>query len=229
MTEYGLSIGIPPEILKSELEQHVVDYVYEKIALWRDNEENATTATENVLSEHLCDFLDNSARLDEVPVRFSHQTGQGQKHHVDFSAKPISTCMIAFGYASIHDTVLVFEAKRLPAPDKKREFEYLSGCSIKKAPSGGVQRFKLGLHGYRNNMAVLVGYIQQQNAAFFFSCINKWLNDFANKSPDSLSWTKSEQLQHLEYDTSRKKARSTSQHPRTQGDNIVLHHLWIEM
>src|SRR5947199_34120 len=43
------------------------------------------------------------------------------------------------------DSFFSFEAKRLPTPGTGREKEYVTGNGIKQ--SGGIERFKKGLHG----------------------------------------------------------------------------------
>ena len=63
-------------------------------------------------------------------------------------------------YHTIYDPFLVFEGKRLPAPVVSREREYVIGGAKK---SGGIRRFKLGLHGAQQTTAAMVGYIQKSD------------------------------------------------------------------
>jgi hypothetical protein len=77
-------------------------------------------------------------------------------------------------YRTIYDPFLVFEGKRLPAPSKAREREYVSGGT---AYSGGIQRFKRGLHGATVEQAAIVGYVQDDGFAQWLTRINSWISD----------------------------------------------------
>lgn len=55
---------------------------------------------------------------------------------------------------------MVIECKRLPTPGgKDREREYVSGFHANGSPTGGIQRFKLGLHGGQVHDAAMIGYV----------------------------------------------------------------------
>lgn len=130
-------------------------------------------------------------------------------------------------YASIcDDNIVVFEAKRLPAPGgKMREKEYVTGGS---KISGGIQRFKSGVHGQDHIVAAMIGYIQKKDADHFYRIINQWILEFSTCPLDDLSWESIEILQNFSYHDNGT-ARLLSVHPRTEGANIELHHLWVEM
>jgi len=58
----------------------------------------------------------------------------------------------------------------LPAPAATREREYVTGGTEK---SGGIQRFKLGLHGAQQEAGAMIGYIQDKDPKSWQSSINK--------------------------------------------------------
>ena len=90
---------------------------------------------------------------------------------------------------SIYAPFLVLECKRLPAPSKDREKEYVTGFDH---TSGGIQRFKMGLYGHTHSFAVLIGYIQRENSKFWYNKIREWILELAQGDiEDQCSWDES--------------------------------------
>jgi hypothetical protein len=120
----------------------------------------------------------------------------------------------------------------LPAPlPKEREKEYVTGTKLNKI-SGGIQRFKLGLHGAKHNLAAMIGYIQDSSHDWC-STINKWISELVeNPIGDGNTWENNEKLKIIEEDKTIGIAKYQSIHNRT-GDvvnnEIEIHHLWITM
>ena len=111
---------------------------------------------------------------------------------VDVSALPTTHQFVGETYHTIYDPILVFEGKRLPAPSRGREREYVTGGLEK---SGGIQRFKLSLHGARQNIAVLVGYVQKGTLQEWHNQINDWIRELATSAvPSEETWFTGEQL-----------------------------------
>ena len=127
--------------------------------------------------------------------------------------------------------MLVFECKRLPAPSPDREKEYLTGG--KKNKTGGIQRFKLGLHGADHNIAAMIGYLQEGHASYWHDKINKWIAELINGTmADNCVWNISEMLEKREEDSSKGIAKYQSTHNRSgsvQSNKILIRHLWITM
>ena len=92
-------------------------------------------------------------------VHFHHEEPQGVRHSADFSANPIDAGWIEGRQYTKYEPILVMEGKRLPTPGSGREREYVASAAGEK-PGGGVQRFKLGLHGAKLSRAGMVGYVQ---------------------------------------------------------------------
>lgn len=133
----------------------------------------------------------------------------------------------------IYDPFLVIECKRLPTPGgKDREREYVSGFHSNGSPTGGIQRFKLSLHGSQVEVAAVVGYIEKHDSNHWHKEINQWLADLvSNPRADGARWSLSEQLQELSTDGD-DAAWCDSEHRRI-GDCITpeirLRHLWVKM
>jgi hypothetical protein len=96
------------------------------------------------------------------------------------------------------------EAKRLPTPKGKNrdEREYVIVSQEKEngkkkfKGNGGIQRFKEGAHAPKLSYSIMIGYIQENNAEYWFEKINDWINKLT--ITDSVFWNESDYLQKQE-------------------------------
>ncbi len=165
-------------------------------------------------------------------VRFDHEEYQTGRRSVDLSASPQESVSFEAVVYTIYDPIVVIECKRLPAPSSSRAKEYVTGPTPEKI-SGGIQRFKLGLHGAKLNLSAIIGYVQDHSACHWHKKINGWISELvSNPIGDGCIWTTDESLKAFEGDTSRGIYSYRSIHSRT-GDivnnEIELHHLWVTM
>jgi len=210
--------------------ERALEFVRGELPKWRDDPTRPAEESEERLNAQLCKYLNVAARETFPMVCFHHEEKQAQRRRVDFSALPSENHFIGATFYSIYDPVIVFEGKRLPPPTRDRQREYVTGGELK---SGGIQRFKLGLHGARQNLAVLIGYIQGGSLREWFDEINKWIRDLESSSRSiHEKWSTKERLTDFVEDALKKIAYSRSLHPRV-GDvltpNIQLRHLWLHM
>ena len=102
-----------------------------------------------------------------------------------------------------------------------------------KDTTGGIQRFKLGLHGADFSLAAMIGYVQEKTTRHWHGQINKWISELASgEQAEECPWTDEEALKQFEEDLPKGVATCHSHHSRTGGkssDKIELHHLWIQM
>ena len=131
-------------------------------------------------------------------VHFHHEEPQGVRHSADFSANPTDRAWIEGRQYTKYEPILVLEGKRLPTPGSGREREYVASAAGEK-PAGGVQRFKLGLHGARLSIAGMVGYVQERTCADWFAEVNHWIDDLAS-SADPL-WSSADRLKGFVFDS----------------------------
>jgi hypothetical protein len=209
------------------VELRVIRFVRNNLAAWRENlpaSPPSQTSAEKDLNEDLCGFLNNASHPEEL-FFFQPEVGQKGLRRVDFAVKPYSDLVARGYYASIREKIVVFEAKRLPAPKTSREREYVTGG---REVTGGIQRFKTGDHGGEHTVAALIGYIQQHDISYFREMINAWITEYTLTSPDGLLWSADEQLGAPDLHTDRT-ARLLSKHSRAGNAPIELHHLWVEM
>ena len=216
--------------IESTLVARTLAFVRRQLAAWRDDPDRLEEEAENRLNAQLCKFMDTHARTDFPMVRFNHEEPQSGHRKVDLSATPARPMVIGAIPHTIYDPFLVLEGKRLPTPSSDRRKEYVTGL---ESTSGGIQRFKLGLHAVRLDVAAMLGYVQDRTLQDWHHDINEWILDLANgRPPDVCPWETAEILGTLDEDATDRTASCCSTHGRT-GDvslnAIVLHHLWVAM
>lgn len=203
-----------------------LNFVTAQLPKWRDDPDRSEVALEEELNGQLCKYLNVAARREDFSMAyFHHEERQTGQRRVDLSALPLNPTLIEGRAYTTYEPFLVLEGKRLPAPSKDREREYVTGGD--KA-SGGIQRFKLGLHGAMLCHAGMIGYIQKDSSANWFNRINEWITELAAEPGE---WTDSELLQELATNESDRSSSCCSVHPRIESDtgDIRLTHLWVEI
>jgi len=221
-----IAAGIGPD----QLTQSTLAFVYQQLPAWRDDPDRPVEVSEPKLNLQLCKFLDSQACNNFPMIRFDHEEYQYARRSVDLSASPVEATVIDVKLYSIYDPFLVFECKRLPAPRNDREREYVTGG---KKSSGGIQRFKLGLHGAKLDLVAIIGYIQAQDAQHWHTTINRWISSLSHgKITDECVWGRNEKLGALEEDAAKGTASCRSVHGRTGrvlSNRVVIQHLWVIM
>lgn len=222
-----ITSGLVPDTLALK----TIDFVYTQLPAWRDDPHRPDEKSENKLNPQLCKFLDSHAKDDFPMVCFQHEEYQSGRSRVDMSASPTETTTIGANLHTIYDPVVVFECKRLPATSRDREKEYVTGGIGNK--TGGIQRFKLGLHGANHNVAAIIGYLQEGSARDWHDKINRWITELSRGAIiDICVWNISEILDKLEEVPSKGIANCQSTHNRSgsvKSNKILIRHLWIKM
>jgi hypothetical protein len=217
-------------IERDTLEKQTIAFVKDQLATWRDHPDRVSEQAEEKLNAQLCKFLNIQARRIFPMAHFHHEERQAGRARVDISASPTELISAALYADSIFEPFLVLEAKRLPAPAAGREREYVTGY---EARSGGIQRFKLGLHAPNHETAVMIGYVQKGALAAWLAKINGWIAELVEaNATDGCVWHAGEELVDYEEDDLRGTARSLSRHQRhgdPPGNRITLYHLWVSM
>lgn len=218
--------GLIPKTLK---------FIRDQLPDWRDDAKLPSDDAEKSLNFHLCVFLNRRSREILPMVHFQHEVPQGKSRSVDMGVLGTEelTVIDARGY-SIYEPFLVIEAKRLPAPSRDREREYVAGEKRNNAsPTGGVQRFKLGLHGADIEIAVMIGYIQEKTIPYWHAVINQWIGILSKeKAGDKCIWGTDDMIGKYDLDEERGISSSVSDHLRAEScrtKSIRIHHLWVEM
>lgn len=181
---------------------------------------------EEELNGQLCKYLNAAARRENFSMAyFHHEEPQTGQRRIDLSALPPDPAVIEGRSYSIFNPFLVLEGKRLPPPKPDREREYVTGGDKK---SGGIQRFKLGLHGARLRHAGMIGYVQRDSFDDWFTSINVWISELAEST---LAWSQEDCLAELTTDVANRVASCVSAHDRVDAETVRIHlsHLWVDM
>jgi hypothetical protein len=227
-----LTSGLRPDTLTDQ----ILRFVQTELPGWRDDPDRPdqeTTPSEERLNGQLCDYLTVAAR-DRLPmVFFHHEERQTGTRRVDFGAHPCQKQFVGERCCTIYEPIIVFEGKRLPSPgnDRRRTREYVTGEGGEK--SGGIQRFKLGLHGDKHKLAAMIGYIEKGEPIEWLKRINGWIRELEESFRfDGETWSAKEQLTNFVEDTSNRTASASSIHSRVgkaASKSIHIRHLWVTM
>ncbi len=212
-----------------------LEFVRILLPVWRDDPKRPQNSAEKSLNSSLCDFLDTRARNTCPMVRFKHEALQAVSQTVDIGIHGTEevTHIGIHGY-TIYEPFMVMEGKRLPAPSKDREREYVTGTNrTSGGPTGGIQRFKLGLHGAKVQTAVIIGYVEKHSVQHWFAKINEWISDLVGRTnSDSCIWSATDLLEELVCDDAQNTSTARSMHTRADEcltPLIRVHHLWVVM
>src|SRR5262249_10882351 len=134
--------------------------------------------SERELTAQLGAYLNSAARKSLDVVQFTTEVPDSVQRgrSIDVAVQPSDASIVVAGRTyTLFEVLLPIECKRLPTPAEhgRDELEYVTVRD--GGTTGGIQRFKLGAHGAAHAMAVMIGYIQEGNAAQWSRRINRWL------------------------------------------------------
>lgn len=222
------SIGrLASSAVQNSLIEQTIEFVWGCLIPWRNDPDRPFAEGEEELNAQFHNFLQSCANETFPMVLFQHEQRQEGRRRVDLSVKPVKRIIIEGVTYTKYHPILVIEGKRLPAPSKTRAREYVSGV---EELSGGIQRFKLGLHGKEHATVIILGYLQQGNLQEWHSRINGWISDLARDQSDD--WANHEVLAAFSHHRGGQKARASSKHPRLKEcktPEIQILHFWIQM
>lgn len=226
--EHSKSIGrLAPSATQASLIEQTIEFVWGCLIPWRNDPDRSFADGEEELNAQFHNFLQSCANETFPMVFFQHEQRQEGRRRVDLSAKPVKKIVIEGVTYTKYQPILVIEGKRLPAPSRNREREYISG---EEQRSGGIQRFKLGLHGKEHTTVIILGYLQQGGFEEWHSRINEWISELANNQPSD--WANQETLAAFSHHDKEQKARTSSLHPRIEGCKtpvIQIFHFWVQL
>jgi hypothetical protein len=143
-------------------------------------------------------------------------------------------------YYNCEDQLYIIEAKRLPTPsragqgDRSREYvvsDWDRRNSAKKNRTGGIERFKEGLHGGAFDRSAIVAFIQHETPDLWLVKVNSWINDLiANPVPcHKAAWNKNDLLVRVKSPSAAVSlSEFRSKHLRSAGaSHIKLRHYWL--
>ena len=206
---------------QEEIVESVIIFVYEYLCKWRDAPMRPNKESEKKLNPDLPKFLTSYAHKDELGINFFPEEPQEGRRTIDFS--------ICYDSTEYYNKIItVFECKRLTKTiGEERIDEYVTGH---EKTDGGIQRFKLEVHGKEHEIVGMIGYIQSGTYLEWLETINNCIVNLCDKPDENgLNWNKSELLNTIECDEENSKYHSKSIHSRKTRPNITIHHLWVNM
>lgn len=210
----------------------LLNFIKDQLPSWRDRKDRHAATAENTLTSQLAAHLNGAARLSDgwdflqFRTEVPDETEKGRS--IDLVPSPCGdTVWVEGRRCTEFDTLMPIECKRLPTPkgNDRDEREYVVS---QHSTTGGIQRFKDGLHGGAHTLGAMIGYIQTDSASTWFDRMGKWIDDLvASNQP---GWAKEDRL-NLEVDDDRAGvAVYSSCHKRKRNlEDISLRHVWVVM
>lgn len=218
-------------LLKDSFIHELLRFLATQLGEWKRDPERPHESSETALTQQLCSYLNSASRLSDgwdilqFKVEAIDEAHPGRK--IDLVASPCGPHVLVQGRRYTHyDTIIPVECKRLPTPKDSRrdEREYVIDG---KATLGGMQRFKLGLHGAKHSQGAMIAYVQGDHCADWFNRIDGWIRQLATCET---GWSEADALEPSADCAKAGMATYDSTHSRTEGlGPIQLRHLWIEM
>lgn len=203
----------------------VVDFLKTHLPQFVKTILNADIENENGLNSRLSRFITNAAVQE---VFFADRESMEDETRGNSAAVDIGI------FLKVEDTgidpplITVFEGKRLSSklPSKRRR-EYVIGHEEdgKHVQCGGIERFKLSIHGGKLNHAGMIGYIQDETADCWIEKVNSWICDLCSQ-PSDPAWLELEKLTLQKIDG--RVAKFSSIVNRLES-KIYLTHLWVDL
>lgn len=224
-------IGQPDEkLLEEEAFHHaIIDFIERELPTWRDRKDRPSAEDEPLLNETLCDHLDCAARHSFDSIRFTHEPIQSPGRAADLAVKPGKQIVVEGVSYSVFEQLLPIECKRLPTPPDKRrsDCEYVHGLPGHR--TGAIERFKHGLHGPKNQRALIIAYVQDETFGHWLAHINNRLKRLANENADEGLWNPVEVLSDAVPDLGKFESMHRRLQQKCSTTSIHIEHLWLRM
>lgn len=213
--------------------REIVTFVERELPVWVERPEISGFEDEPRLNQSLCLHLDRASRHRFDSIRFLQEPIQGSGRNADLGVFPVEGITVqGIGYQD-YEQLLPIECKRLPTPTDSRrsDIEYVHGLPDHR--TGGIERFKHGLHGRENRHALIIAYLQAESSKHWLRVINERLTELALRGSDGGLWNPSELLTLGASVVPTRVNRLSSQHKRVQppccSDNVNMDHLWLQI
>ena len=210
----------------------LLEFIAGELPGWRDRQDRPVEESETVLTSQLCAHLNSAAR--HVPgwdiLQFRTETPdeiqKGRK--IDLVSSPSGVAIWVEGRRHTEfDSLIPIECKRLPTPTGKDrdEREYVV---TRNGTTGGIQRFKAGLHGAAHTLGAMIAYVQSGSLPSWETRVAAWITDLIDAGESG--WTANDLLSPQRTDLGLKLSVLSSSHGRQKGLGAMdLRHFWLEM
>jgi hypothetical protein len=184
---------------------------------------------EKGFTQELCKMLNREVILPIIFDRDNMEnTEDGHSPSTDFGVYPKSKLVIERNGEIDLDgyEFLRIEAKILGVKEAYREKEYLIGMDSKKEPKlcGGVERFKLGIHGSKLQQCGMIGYLVEGTFEEWHDKINTWVKELSNTNTN---WSETEKLQQLYIHDFFCECNSEHDRVESISPKVKIKHYWV--
>lgn len=213
--------------------REIVFFIEHELPIWRQRSSISAVEDESRLNQSLCLHLDKVSRRNFNVVRFLQEPLQGPNRNADLGVFPLNTLNLDGTNFDDEAQLLPIECKRLPTPpgNRRSDLEYVHGQPGHR--TGGIERFKHGLHGPKNQHALMIGYVQAKAFEHWLGAINERLAKLAKGGADEGLWNPAERLDTEASGPSAKVQRLASRHQRRRppcaSGSVNMQHLWLLM
>ena len=216
-TLLGLPLNTQFNMVVEFLKTHLPQFV--KFVL------NANIENENGLNSRLSRFITNAATQE---IFFADRESMEDETRGTSPAADIGIYLNVKDLRIDPPLITVLEGKRLTIklPNKRRR-EYVIGREEggKHIHCGGIERFKLAIHGGKLNNAGMIGYLQDGTPDSWREKVNTWICDLCSQ-PFDPAWSEREQLTPQKTDG---RVTEYSSVVNRIGSELHLTHLWIDL
>ena len=210
----------------------LLSFITKELPRWRDRTDRKKETSETILTSQLCAHLNGVARhsqgWDFLQFRVEEPDETNKARKIDLVPAPCGvTIWIEGRRHSEFDPILPIECKRLPTPNAtdRDEREYVFS---RYSTTGGIQRFKAGVHGGAHNLGAMIAYVQEETSATWNSRVATWINELVDAG--QLGWTIGDLLMVETNLGDQRVVVLRSLHTREGSlPEIELRHLWVEM
>lgn len=208
----------------------VIRFIFEELPIWRSRQDRPRESAETRLTSQLCAHLTSAARRTPGFDAFQFRVEEGDEtfkaRKIDLVAAAIGSVVVEGRRFTDFETILPVECKRLPIPTSSTRDPREYVITAQKT-TGGIQRFKFGLHAASHNEAAMIAYVQEGSISEWFDRVQSWIHELCVS--DVPGWTKQDLLQKEVFHEKTKTAIQRSMHERPGHEPIHLRHLWIEL
>lgn len=182
---------------------------------------------ENGLNRKLSRLITNVSANKGFPF-FAQPESMEDEARGNSPAADIGIYLHVDDIASDTPKITVFEGKRLNTYlGKKRQCEYVFGHDEngQHVPCGGIERFKLAIHGRDFYRAGMIGYLQDETPVVWQARVNVRITDLAQKEYCP-KWSEKEWLVPLKTEG---RVSTRSSVVCRHDSEIHLTHLWVDL
>jgi hypothetical protein len=203
----------------------VVEFLKEHLPQFAETVLNTDIINENGLNSRLSRFITNAAAQE---IFFAERESMEDETHGNSPAGDIGIYLNVEDIGIDPPLITIFEGKRLTTklPNKRRR-EYVIGHEEdgKYIKCGGIERFKLAIHGGKLNHAGMIGYLQDGTPDSWQVKVNTWICELSGQ-PSDPAWSEREKLTPQKTDGRVTKYSSIVNRVESE---LHLTHLWVDL